>query len=106
MNDEIRPTLAEVARLTYWEPGIEIDSEVIDKALVEAGLPPSDHKERLRFCSLVEDAYYQSQQDELALLGEYADEARNELGEDASVEDVISLAHQLKEEVEDEDDVR
>jgi hypothetical protein len=104
MKDEIRPTLAEVARQTYWEPGLEIDSEVVDKALLEAGISPSDHKERLRFCSLVEDAYYQSQQDELALLGDYADEARSELGEDASVEDVISLAYQLREE--DEHGVR
>jgi hypothetical protein len=31
MEDEIRPTLAEAARQTHWEPGLEIDSEVIDK---------------------------------------------------------------------------
>lgn len=106
MTDDICPTLTEIARQTYWEPGFELASNVIDRALVEAGLSPNDCKERIRFRNLVEDAYYQRLQDELAQLGEHADEARRELGDDASIDDVIYRAHEIKDEVEGEDDAR
>jgi hypothetical protein len=104
MTDDIRPTLAEIARQTYWEPGFELESDVIDRALAEAGLSLNEVKERFRFRNLVKDAYYQRQQDELAQLGEHIDEARRELGDDASIGDVISRAHEIKNEVEGEDD--
>lgn len=38
--------------------------------------------------------------DELAELGRYADEARRELGDEASLEDVIDLAYGIKEDEE------
>ena len=102
MTDDILPTLTEIARKTYWELGFELASNVIDRALAEADLPPNDCKERIRFCNLVEDVYYQRQQDELAQLGEHVDAAKRELGDDASIDDVIYRAHEIKDEVEGE----
>jgi cell division septum initiation protein DivIVA len=106
MTDYTRPTLTEIARQTYWESGFELASDVIDRALVEAGICPKDGKERIRFCNLVKDAYYQCQEDEIAQLGEHIDRAREELGDGASIDDVISRAYQNKNEVEGGDDPR
>lgn len=102
MTDDIRPTLTEIARKTCWDPDFELESNVIDRALTEAGLSPNDYNERIRFSNLVEEAYYQRQQDELAQLGEYSDKAKLELGDNASVDDLIYRAHEIKNEVEGE----
>jgi len=101
MADTKIPSLAEIARDTYWYPGFELAPDVIDTALVKAGISPNDQKERIRFCSLVRDAYYQQQEYEIASLGQYFDDAREELGKDASIDDVISRAYSLKEDMED-----
>ena len=93
-----RRQLSEIARSTYYELGWRIPENEIRRALVEAGFSPENPKERARFLNLVKAEYQLRQQDRMAELGEYAECARHELGEEAPIEAVIDLAHDMAEE--------
>ncbi len=51
-ENENVPTLTDIARQTYWEPGLTLEDHTIENALHEAGLNANDQKEKLRFISL------------------------------------------------------
>lgn len=101
MKIEKCSTLEEIASNTYWEPDYEIEAEVIDKALTQAGFRIQDGKERVRFYALVKDCYYQRQQDKIAELGRYYEKAKQNLDEGSSIEEIISEAEQLKDDEEE-----
>ncbi len=96
-----RPSLAQIARLTWWAPEFDLESDTIDQALIQAGVNPRDAKERRRFTTLVEDTYFQRVDEKLAELGLHAEAARELLGECASREDVIDKAQEIKDDSDD-----
>lgn len=100
------PTLQEIARETYWDPELrELLPKTISAALREAGLDPNNESERLRFQTLVAAENALRTQDEIARLGDYADAAMDELGEDASDDDIVARAQEIREEEEEEENV-
>jgi hypothetical protein len=102
MSKETITSLEKIARSTHWKPGIELKASTINIALIDAGYSVNNEKERTRFCSLVEEAYFRKQRDEISDLGKYYDEATLRANGSASIDEIIEEAHRVKENAEEE----
>ncbi len=89
-------SLSEIAYDTVYLPGIELLPDIVDAALIEVGVDPSNEAERTRFRNLVLAAQPLKKQDELARYGCFAEEARKECGPDADIDLLIQTACELE----------
>jgi hypothetical protein len=69
MSKETFSSLEKIARSTDWKPGIDLKPSTINIALINAGYSVNNEKERIRFCSLVEEEYFRKPRDENSDLG-------------------------------------
>lgn len=103
---EAKPSLSEIADTIFWCEGWDIDQREISAGLKKAGIDPGDEKERLRLQSLVVARHRLRDEDSLchrlAEVDEFLCDARKMAGSDADIDEVIELAQQLKQELQDD----
>lgn len=99
MDDE-PPTLRELAEKEFYFPGFDIPPQQITHALKAAGISPDDENERRRYVIMVKAHRDQIEGDQRGTLGDYLDKALADLGPDATEDELLQHASELKLEVE------